>query len=117
MYAKTVIPDLYNAEKAARPYFYAKNRAMISIPDTLYARIASQLALRICATDYFNGRIEDQTEEAASTLTATLIVYRSAEGVIDIVPVWWEFSMHQPAGEVLTDFSWKEFKAYLMELC
>lgn len=45
---------------------------------------------------YFNGTIRVVHPTFASTLTATLIIYRAkgeqGEPIIDIVPVWWELS-------------------------
>jgi len=37
-----------------------------------------------------------------------------AGAIRDIVPVWWEFSLSLPEGEAENDFSWREFKSYLV---
>ncbi len=88
---------------------------MIRIQPDFYRAVARLLAARIAPANFFNGRVEYDTEELASALTATLIVYRDGERVADVVPVWWEFSLMQPGGEAMTDFAWSELKEYLME--
>ena len=52
---------------------------------------------------------------ASATLTCTLLIYPNPEpGLQDhIVPIWWEFHLWQPEGEVLTDFDWNELAKYL----
>ena len=50
-----------------------------------------------------------------STLTCTLLINPNPEpGLQDhFVPIWWEFHLWQPEGEVLTDFDWNELAKYL----
>ena len=98
---------------------------MININESIYQALAQQLLKEIGSGNYFNGRIEYDTEEFYATLRTTLIVYReplddpadtsrSATRITEIVPVWWEFDTVQAVGSVPNDFSWREFREYLL---
>ena len=98
---------------------------MLTVNENTYRQLARLLLEAIGTGGYFNGRVEYDTEEFYSTLHATLIVYReplgdpadpthSATRIRDIVPVWWEYEVTQECGPVLNDFSWHEFRDYLL---
>ncbi|GHU99199.1 hypothetical protein FACS1894159_02840 [Bacteroidia bacterium] len=94
---------------------------MLSVSPEIYRAVADRLLRAIADKEFFNGSIEYDTEEFYSSLRTTLIIYRDksslhggGEPISDIVPVWWEFSLSQPQGEVDTDFSWRELKEYLI---
>ncbi len=89
---------------------------MIHIDQAAYTGVAQLLATRIADTAYFNGSVEYDTEEFCSRLTCTLIIYRRGDALHDIVPVWWDFELHQATGQQPTDFSWGELKEFLLEL-
>lgn len=88
---------------------------MIAINPQTYQTLATLLLETVADKEFFNGSIDLDTEEFYSTLTCTLLIYPHPEpGLQDqIVPVWWEFHLRQPEGEVLTDFSWNELAKYL----
>lgn len=88
---------------------------MRPIPESLYRQMAALLAERLGAESYFNGTLCVETPEATHRLTATLLVYRSAGRVVDVVPVWWEFVCIEEAGEVETDFEFSSLRGYLIE--
>ncbi len=89
---------------------------MFTIDQDIYHQMARQLIGMIGCDGFFNGTAEYDTEEFCSRLTATLLIYRRGESIADIVPVWWEFHLVQPDGEVLTDFCWHELRRYLEPL-
>lgn len=88
---------------------------MISINPEIYQTFASLLLDAVDNKEFFNGTVDFDTEEFYSTLTCTLLIYPNPEpGLQDhIVPIWWEFHLWQPEGEVLTDFDWNELAKYL----
>jgi hypothetical protein len=96
---------------------------MIEITNQIYEEIARALQAAIGEENYFNGKVEVESEEFYGTLTLSAIVYRRTEElpegavsrIADIVPVWWEFSTVQECGEVLNDFGFAELKPYLIE--
>jgi hypothetical protein len=98
-------------------------KIMIEITSEIYEDIARNLRAEMGEGSYFNGKVEVDTEEFYATLTLTAIVYRRAEElpegsvsrIADVVPVWWEFSTVQECGEVLNNFSFAEFKPYIIE--
>ena len=115
---------MYKQYSRQEVYFYGKNRRMIPIDDTIYGTIAQKLLDAIGNSDFYNGTVECDTEGFCSELRATLIVYReplfdpadpsqAARRITAIVPVWWEFHLHQSGGERLTDFSWSELEQFL----
>lgn len=88
---------------------------MISINPEIYQTFASLLLDAVDNKEFFNGTFDLDTEEFYSTLTCTLLIYPNPEpGLQDhIVPIWWEFHLWQPEGEILTDFDWNELAKYL----
>lgn len=95
---------------------------MISITPQTYSALAEKLTEILIETpDFFNGRIEFDTNEFYSTLTCTLVIYGHSRHnkypglrAHKVVPVWWEFSIYADGKEELNDFSWKEFNEYLI---
>ena len=98
---------------------------MITISDNHYKELAGRLLDSVGGCAFFNGSVEYDTEEFYSTLTATLIVYTETVSgpqgsgiggarITDIVPVWWEYHLGRLGSEELTDFSWSEFKQFLL---
>mgnify|MGYP006899733955 FL=1 len=94
---------------------------MYSVSPELYHEAAARLSDAIDGGNYFSGSLAFRFGDTDCRLTASVIVYRGRlslpEGVqhpvTDLVPVWWEFHLWQPEGEVLTDFSWNELAKYL----
>ena len=118
---------MYKQYNIRKVYFYGKNKRMISIDDSIYGVIADKLLGAIGDSDFFNGTVECDTAEYCSELRTTLIIYRepmldpadesrAAARITAIVPVWWEFHLHESCGERLTDFSWSELKRHLLSL-
>lgn len=98
---------------------------MLTINDNIYRQLAQLVLEAIGNNDYFNGTIEYDTDEFYSTLYVTLIIYReplddptdmthNATRIRDIVPIWWEYKVIQANGPVMNDFSWREFRDYLL---
>ncbi len=89
---------------------------MIAIPDTHYAALAAALIEAIGSTNYFNGRIEVDHQDAHAQLVTTLIIYRDSAGrITDIVPVWWQYLHLLPSNEADTDFDWAILREYLLQ--
>ncbi len=86
---------------------------MISITNPMYAEMADLLAAQWGEGQHFyNGSIHYDTEEFYSTLTCSLILYRSEDesnAVKKTVPVWWDFSTCVDGALTANDFSWSEF--------
>ena len=98
-------------------------KAMIEIDEFTYAGIAEKMIEAIGVASFYSGTIDYDHDAFYSTLTTTIIVYRSTgsipdgtgEAIEDIVPVWWEFSTaDHERGEVLNDFSFSRLKAVML---
>lgn len=97
---------------------------MIEINGKIYQQLADALKSQLDSkSDFFNGRVEMDTDKFYSNFICTLIIYRKrhqTEGgrmvseTEDIVPVWWEFNATEGGIQVETDFCWNEFKKYLL---
>ncbi|MFI3278123.1 MAG: hypothetical protein SNH13_05785 [Rikenellaceae bacterium] len=76
----------------------------------------------IGGSNYFNGNLSFETNDADCDFIASLIIYRSTlslpEGIVhpvcDIVPVWWEFHTKTLDGEQINDFDFETFKSYVI---
>lgn len=96
---------------------------MMEISENIYSEISNRLLTAIEDTSFFNGTVEFSNEELYATLKCTLIIYRTRVedptgdfiAIRDIVPVWWEFEVAQERGTVLNDFSWREFRQYIID--
>ena len=106
-----------------KPIFVENVSAVIEIDKKDYLAVAERLLQAIDQSDFYSGSICYNAPEFDSTFTATLIVYRKHERVVegisdrivDIVPVWWEFNTCRSDGTpVLNDFSFSELKPYLL---
>lgn len=98
---------------------------MISVNENTYKNLARELVSKIGGSHYFNGRIELEEEGMSSVLKTTLIVFRdplsddtcapgNVNRITDIIPVWWEFEAVTEEGLIISDFSWMEFRPYLL---
>ena len=83
---------------------------MIFIDETVYRETAARLSRQLEGREFFNGRVEYDTEEFHSELICTLVLERdpSTGALSAAVPVWWEYHLRLPEGEAATDFSWNE---------
>lgn len=89
-----------------------------------YKNLAQLLISRIGERHYFNGTVSCDIEEKILTLKTSLIIYRqplagpdsrlSANRITDIVPVWWEFKQTDSEGNISDEFSWSEFRPFLL---
>lgn len=93
--------------------------------ETYYKNLAQLLVSRIGDRHYYNGTARIEDEEITGELKSTLIIYRellldptdmshAVNRITDIVPVWWEFSAYNTEGSIPNDFSWSEFRPYLL---
>ena len=94
---------------------------MIFITDQVYADMAINLFAGLQEDEsFFNGKLEYDTEQFYSTLTCSLIIYRSdpagvkpeVPDIQKILPVWWDFSTCSQGLSVPNDFSWTEFSSF-----
>jgi len=94
---------------------------MIFITDQMYAEMANMLFAEMQnGQHYYNGKLEYDTEQFYSTLTCSLIVYRTETvstrkelpQIERVVPVWWEYSICADGVTEPNDFSWSEFSTF-----
>lgn len=96
--------------------------------ESCYKNLAQLLVSRIGHRHYFNGTVECEWGAGSGLLKATLIIYReplldpadrtgTSTRISDIVPVWWEFEAYGEESQVNDDFSWSEFRPYLLGAC
>lgn len=95
---------------------------MYEISSKLYLEIADRLMAEIGSKEYFSGVIFYTHGDVECKLLCSLIVERSRRvepdesypAVVDIIPVWWEFSTVEGSVEWLNDFSFSELKALIL---
>lgn len=81
---------------------------MIEIKNELYKALMSKLVDAIGEQNYFSGTICSSFNEFEWRFTASIIIYRDNDNLINkIVPVWWEFHtyVNDVKDEHLNDFS------------
>lgn len=96
---------------------------MYEISSKLYLEIADRLTCEIGSKEYFSGAILCTHGDIECKLLCSLFVERSRHAepdrnyapIVDIVPVWWEFSTVEGSVELLNDFSFSELKALIVE--
>lgn len=85
---------------------------MYQISVETYGKLADSICDNLSTPHYFNGRVSVDDGVAEHTLLSTLIIYRSrvkesgreVDSIVDVVPVWWEFSTVTEQGERESDF-------------
>ena len=95
---------------------------MFTISSQLYEELAARLREEIGRDGYFSGSIALPFEGTDCKLKASVVIYRKLveepEGtrdiIDDVVPVWWEFSTVCEGEELLNDFSFGDFKEFLL---
>lgn len=97
---------------------------IIDFDEEIYARIASELLVRIEHEHFFSGTINVPYDTYCASLTSTLIIYYKTESlpegqatvIEDIVPVWWEMHTTLDDGEeLMNDFSFSTLRRFLLE--
>jgi hypothetical protein len=96
---------------------------MIEVTNETYSKVADSLRDKIGNAEWFNGTVDLETELCAARLTLSAIVYRRNESlpegnrrpIVDIVPVWWDFSTTTADGPATNDFSFARLKPHLVE--
>lgn len=96
---------------------------MYEISSKLYLEIADRLMAEIGSKEYFSGAILCTHGDIECKLLCSLIIERERTAapdqnyptIVDIVPVWWEFSTVEGSVELLNDFSFSELKALILE--
>lgn len=96
---------------------------MYEISSKLYLEIADRLMAEIGSKEYFSGAILCTHGDIECKLLCSLFVERSRHtepdenypAIVDIIPVWWEFSTVEGSVELLNDFSFSELKALILD--
>lgn len=96
---------------------------MYEISSKLYLEIADRLMAEIGSKEYFSGAILCTHGDIECKLLCSLIIERERTAapdqnyptIVDIIPVWWEFSTVEGSVELLNDFSFSELKALILE--
>lgn len=96
---------------------------MYEISSKLYLEIADGLMAEIGSKEYFSGAILCTHGDIECKLLCSLIIERERTAapdqnyptIVDIIPVWWEFSTVEGSVELLNDFSFSELKALILE--
>lgn len=94
---------------------------MFTLSSQLYDEIAARLREAVGRLNYFSGSIAFPFEGGDCKFTASLVIVRRSEElpegethrIVDMVPVWWEFSTVCDGAEVDNDFSFGELKEFL----
>lgn len=95
----------------------------IEVKSDTYEKLAVKLKEAIGDNYFYNGSIDCDSGNIYSSLTATLIIYRTdrsyPEGnvstISDVVPVWWEYSTAiSGIGEVLNDFCFSNLREAML---
>lgn len=86
---------------------------MITIEPQTYQDLADKLFEAIGDREYLNGKVES----GEYSLRTTIVIYRDRENgaIRDIVPIWWEFAWAVNPDSSATDFSWSEFRKYILK--
>lgn len=115
-----ILTQSNSTEQKGIPIQYPANEQIIEITDADYRLVANRLLNAIGSCDYFNGTVKCCHDDFYSSLTASLVIYKTSPTPIvamndttDIVPVWWEFHTTTPEGEIMNDFSFSTLKEYL----
>ena len=92
-----------------------------------YSTLASQILEDAASPNYFSGRVAMETSSGVEIeLVASLIIYRrrlrlldcdSVDGVVDVVPVWWDVVLRRSDGVVLLehDFDFERLRLAIIE--
>ncbi len=99
---------------------------MYHISSKKYLALAESLMEHFTDTSYFSGSVTlggDGCGEARIRLTASLVIYRRAvktfsaetDGIVDVVPVWWECRTSFGGREVCNDFDFSRLRELLIE--
>lgn len=92
-----------------------------SVSSELYLETVTRLVEAIGPDNYFSGSLLFAFGDVECRLTASVIVYRREErlpegvanGIADLVPVWWEFHTCGDVGEIINDFSFSTLRESL----
>lgn len=104
----------HNAElpqsPSPHPLLRHNSEPAISFGPADYAELSELLVATLGSRNFWSGHIDHFHEGFASTLTATLIIYRNSEGdICNIAPVWWDLTTRLgddgEGPEVANDFS------------
>ena len=77
----------------------------------IYLKVAELLLETIGTCDFFSGGVSLVDGDVECRLTTTLVVARddSDHGrIVELLPVWWEFTTIDGAEELCNDFSFSE---------
>ncbi len=125
---KNAVQNIYKIRGRQAVTFTSETKPIDAMDELYYKDLARLLVSRIGDRHYFNGTVECGCGDSGGVLKTALIIYRAplldpadktgaATGITDIVPVWWEFSACDAEGPVRDDFSWSEFRPYLLGAC
>lgn len=115
-----ILTQSNSTEQKGIPVQHPANEQIIEITDADYRLVANRLLNAIGSCDYFNGTVKCCHDDFYSSLTVSLLIYKTSPTPIvamndttDIIPVWWEFHTTTPEGEIMNDFSFSTLKEYL----
>jgi hypothetical protein len=77
----------------------------------IYLKVAELLLETIGTSDFFSGGVSLTDGDVECRLTTTLIVVRDESDhgrIVELLPVWWEFTTMHGAEELCNDFSFNE---------
>lgn len=77
----------------------------------IYLKVAELLLETIGTSDFFSGGVSLTDGDVECRLTTTLIVVRDESDhgrIVELLPVWWEFTTMHGAEELRNDFSFNE---------
>ncbi|MFR9668537.1 MAG: hypothetical protein SNJ33_02135 [Rikenellaceae bacterium] len=91
---------------------------MLILKNNHYSTLSTLLYDRIEEEDFFSGSINYQIENIECELLTTIIIYRQSDSIeqfnfssiVDIVPVWWEFTTVVDGELRLNDFDFQLLK-------
>lgn len=88
---------------------------VMKITESCYKEVARQLEYEISDKEFMAGTI---IAEDYGVFDYDIIIYRSNEDIVDVVPIWWEFHTYEDEGngsEILNNFDFSKLKQELIK--
>ena len=90
---------------------------MYETTPSVYLKIAELLLAKIGTRDFFSGSVTLHDGDVECRLICTLVVSRERHipyCVVELLPVWWEFSTIEGGVELLNDFSFQTLRTTIL---